>query len=106
MGGVVVEDHVDNLSGRDLGLDGVEKADELLMPMTLHVGADHLAVENVQRGEQRRRAVSLVIVGHGSGAALFQRQARLGAVERLNLAHMGIFGSRCFGSFHSEHSTA
>ena len=86
MGGVIVEDHVDDLSRRDLGLDGVEEADELLMAMALHVAADHRAVENVEGGEQRRRAVALVVVGHRAGAALFQRQPRLGAVERLDLA--------------------
>jgi hypothetical protein len=34
-------------------------------------------------------------VGHRSGAARLHRQTGLGAVERLDLAHMGIFGSRC-----------
>ena len=38
--GVVVEDHMDALAGRDIGLDGAEEADELLVgcmqrPMTL-----------------------------------------------------------------------
>ena len=77
MGGVVVEDRVDRLAGGNLALDGVEKADELLMPMALHVAADHCAVEDVHRGEQRRRAVPLIVVGHGSGAALLQRQSGL-----------------------------
>ena len=54
--------------------------------MTLHVAADHRAVEHVERGEQRRRAVPFVVVRHGSGAAFLERQAGLGAVERLNLA--------------------
>lgn len=40
---------------------------------------------NVERGEQGGRAVALVIVGHGRGAALLQRQAGLGAIERLDL---------------------
>ena len=56
------------------------------MAMTLHVAADHRAVEHVERGEQRRRAVPFVVVRHGSGAALLERKAGLGAVERLNLA--------------------
>ena len=86
VGGVVVEDRVDSLAGGNLALDGVEEADELLMPMALHVAADHRAVEHVHRGEQRRRSVALVVVGHGSGAALLHRQAGLGAVERLDLA--------------------
>jgi hypothetical protein len=36
-----------------------------------------------------------VVVGHGAGAARLHRQSRLGTVERLDLAHMGICGSRC-----------
>ena len=65
---------------------GIEEADELLMPMALHVAADDLAVEHVERGEQRGGAVALVVVGHGAERALLQRQAGLGAVERLDLA--------------------
>ncbi len=49
MGGVVVEDHVDDLADRDLRLDGVEEADELLMPVAPHVAAG--SVEDVERGE-------------------------------------------------------
>ena len=86
VGGVIVEDDVDGLAGGNLALDGVEEADELLMAVALHAAADHRAVEHVERGEQGGRAVALVIVGHGSGAALLHRQARLGAVERLDLA--------------------
>src|SRR5271165_1038056 len=33
VGGVVVDNRVDRLSDRNLALDGVEEADELLMPM-------------------------------------------------------------------------
>ena len=44
----------------------------------LHAAAEHGAVEDVEGGEQRGRAVAFVIVGHGAGAALLQRQARLG----------------------------
>lgn len=51
MGGVVVEDHGDDIAGRPLSLDGVEEADVLLVPMALHVAVDR-AVEDIQRGEQ------------------------------------------------------
>ena len=37
---VVVEDHINRLARRSLRLDGVEEADELLMPMPLHVATD------------------------------------------------------------------
>ena len=86
VGGVVVEDDVDELAGRHLRFDGVEEADELLMAMALHAAADDLAFEHVERGEQRRGAVALVVMGHRAGAALLHRQAGLGAVERLDLA--------------------
>ena len=70
---VVVEDHMNRLARRDLRLDGVEEADELLMPVPLHVATDDRAVENVQRGKQRRRSMSLVTMRHGPGAAFLQR---------------------------------
>ncbi len=54
--------------------------------MALHVAADHAPIENIQRGKQRRRAVTLVIVGHGPAPALLYRQAGLGAVQSLDLA--------------------
>ena len=38
-----------------------------------------------ERREQGGGAVALVVVGHGAGPALLHRQARLGAVERLDL---------------------
>jgi hypothetical protein len=38
--GVVVKDGVDRLAGRNLALDGVQKPDELLMPVALHAMAD------------------------------------------------------------------
>ena len=94
MGGVIVEDCMHDLAGGSVRLDGIEKANELLMAMALHIAADHRAVQDVEGGEQRRRAVPLIVVGHGSGAALLQWQSGLGAVKRLNLAHMGICGSR------------
>ena len=39
-----------------------------------------------KRSEERRCAMPLVVMGHRAGAALLQRQAGLGAVERLDLA--------------------
>jgi hypothetical protein len=44
------------------------------------------ANSHIQRREQGGGAVALVIVRHGAAAALLQRQAGLGAVERLDLA--------------------
>ena len=83
MGGVVVEDHVHDLSSRHLRLNGVEEADELLVTMALHASANDLAFEYVESSEQRCCAMAFVVVGHGPGAALLHRQAGLSAIERL-----------------------
>ena len=77
--GVIVEDHMHCLVGRDAGIDGVEEADEFLMAMALHVAADDSAIENIQRREQGRGAVAFVIVRQGAEPALLQRQPRLRA---------------------------
>jgi hypothetical protein len=51
---------------RHLRLDGIEEADELLVPVALHVSADNGAVEHVESSEQRGRTVTFVVVGHRS----------------------------------------
>src|SRR6266516_2346781 len=85
MSGVIVDDRVDCLSLRHLGLDGIEEADELLMPMVRHAAAGDFTFQDVEGGEQRSGAVALIVGGHGTGASLLHRQARLGAIESLNL---------------------
>jgi hypothetical protein len=95
---VIVEDDVDGLVGRDLALDGIEEADELLMAVSLHAAPDDLAFEDIEGGEQGGRAVTLIVMRHGPGAALLHRQAGLGTVERLDLGlfvdaeHQGVGG--------------
>jgi hypothetical protein len=70
--GVVIDDGADGLFLGDVGVDGVADADELLMPGSLHASSGDLAYENVEGGEQRRRAVALIVVGHGPGASFFR----------------------------------
>src|SRR5438105_13841973 len=72
--GVVVENHVDRFAGRHLALDGIEKADELLMSVALHTAPDDLAFQDIEGGEQSGGAVALVIVGHGGAAPLLHWQ--------------------------------
>ena len=86
VGGVVIEDHVDILVSGHVALDDIEKADELLMTVALHVAADDPAIEDIQGGKQCGGSVALVIVGHGATAPLLHRQSGLGAVEGLDLA--------------------
>jgi len=88
MGGVVVEDDMDRLVCRNLGIDDVQEADELLMSVALHVASDNCPIENIQCGEQGGGSVSLIVVRHGAETPLFHGQTRLGTVEGLDLAFL------------------
>src|SRR5499433_2146154 len=79
--GIVVKHRVDHLAGRDLALDGIEKADEFEVAVALHAAPDDGAVEHAERGEQGGGAMPLVIVRHGLAAAGFDRQPWLRAIE-------------------------
>lgn len=48
VGGIVVEDDVDEPAGRNVAFEGIEEADELLMPMALHVPSEHLAGQDIE----------------------------------------------------------
>jgi hypothetical protein len=50
--GGVIDYGVDRLAGRDLALDGIEKADEFAMTDALQTAADDGAVEHAERGER------------------------------------------------------
>jgi hypothetical protein len=67
--GVVVDNGMDQLAGRDHALDGIKEADELLMPVALHATAEDDAIERVEGGKQGGRAVPFVIVGHRTAPA-------------------------------------
>ena len=86
VGGVVVEDQMQIEMGGGLAINLPEEGQELVCPMAGQTFADDFAGRDVERGKKRRSAVALLIMGHGSGAAFLQRQARLGAIESLNLA--------------------
>jgi hypothetical protein len=77
---------MERLVGRHLTLDGIEKADEFLVPVALHAAPDDLAFEDIQGGEQGGGTMALVVVGHGGAASFFHRQTGLGAIEGLDLA--------------------
>ena len=71
VGPVVVHDQMQIHLGRSLGIDRLEEPDKLLMAMPRHAVADDSAVERDQGGKQRRRAVALVVVGHGAATPFF-----------------------------------
>jgi hypothetical protein len=53
---------VDQLAGRHGALDGIEEADELLMPVALHAASEHRAVDDIERGEECGDAIADIIV--------------------------------------------
>ena len=63
----------------------IEKADEFLVAMPLHIAADHGPVEHVERCKERG-AIALIIMRRRPGPSLLERQAGLRAVKRLDLA--------------------
>ena len=52
VGGIGVEHDVNLLVGRNLVLDGVQEADELLMGVPLHAAANDAAFEYVEGGNR------------------------------------------------------
>ena len=85
VGGVIVENGVNQFAGRYGALDGVEEADEFLVGMALHAAAMHDTVERVEGSEQGGGAVPLLVVRHRPAFTRLDRQTGLGAVERLDL---------------------
>ena len=88
VGGVVVDDQMQIEIGEGLAVDLFEEVQELLGPMAGQAFANDRASRDIESRKQRRGAVALVIMGHGSGPALLQGQARLCAVECLDLAFL------------------
>lgn len=66
-----------------------------LMAVALHAAPDHCAVEHIERGKQRCRAMPFVVVGHRAAAAGLQRQPRLGAGRASRGHALHVFAAGC-----------
>jgi len=95
VGGIVVHDDVDIERFGDLSVDLFEEVQELGRPVTLVAFADDEPRGDIECGKQRGRTMPHVAVRATFGYAWHHRQDRLLAIEGLDLAHMGICGSRC-----------
>jgi len=102
VGGIVVGDQVHSQALGRLGIDPAQELEPFLVAMARHALADDAAGGDLEGGEQGRGSMALVVMRHGAAAALFQRQARLSAIQRLDLAHMGNSGVKVFGSIFSR----
>ncbi len=71
VGGIIVEDRMRMEVSRRLPVDCFEEGQELVSSMARATFADDGAAGDVERGEQRRGAVALVIVGRVPARPLF-----------------------------------
>ena len=76
-----------SLAGRNLALDGIEKADEFAVAVALHTAADDGAVKHAERGEQSGGAAPLVGVRQGLAAPSLDRQSGLVDSGKLRVAN-------------------
>ena len=98
VGGVVVHDQMDVEPLGHVGFDLVEELAELGGAVACEALADHLPGCDVEGGEQRGRAMALVVMAHTRRLAWPHRQHGLAAVEGLDLRllidaqHDGVLG--------------
>ena len=98
MRGIIIDDEMRIECRRHVGLDMLEEAEKLLMTMARATLREDPAIGDVERGKKGRRTVSDVIVGDALNIAKPERQHRLHAFQRLNLAlfvdaqHDGVIG--------------
>src|SRR5271169_5132652 len=85
VGGVIVKHQMDVEIGRYGLLDLAEELAEFDRAVTLVAATDDVAGSDVQGGEQRGRAATLVVMAAPLDLTGAHRQQRLGAVECLNL---------------------
>src|SRR3954466_6205193 len=83
---IVIRNQMDLRALRGLSVNELQELYPLLMAVPRHTGPDHLPVQRIECSEQSRRSVALIVVGHRAVAARHKGKARLGSVERLNLA--------------------
>src|SRR5690242_19134056 len=82
---VILEDDMEDPAGRGLGLDRVEKANELLMPVALRAAAGDPAFEHIKRREQWWSCPCACNHGSSFRSGRARGQIRVGPVGRLDL---------------------
>src|SRR5579884_628673 len=67
-------------------LQPLEELQPFAMHMPGHASTDHVAVQDVERGEQRARPMPFIVMRPRGQAPRCERKARLRAVQRPDLA--------------------
>ena len=78
---VVIDDEVEIEVARHVGLDVLQEAQELLVPVAGAALRQNLPVGDVESGKQRRRPVTDIVVGDALDVAEAERQHRLAAFD-------------------------
>ena len=86
VGGVIIQNDVDALAQRYFAVDLLEKFQPLAVSVFLGSVSDDFALQVIQRGKESDSAVAIVIVGLSADMPFAQRQTRLTALQRLDLA--------------------
>ena len=86
MGGVFSQNDVDELAQRNFAVDLLEKLQPLAVGVFLGGVSDDFARQVIQRGKESDGAVAIVIMGLSADMSFAQRQTRLTALQRLDLA--------------------
>jgi hypothetical protein len=84
MGPIIVHHHMQRLAG-ELAVDVSQEPQKLLMAVALITVANDLTGQDIDRRKQSRRPVAIVIVGHCAATPFLEWQARLRALQSLNL---------------------
>jgi hypothetical protein len=85
MGSVVVENKVNIKLFGGLPIYGAQEFQKLLVTMPWQALADYSPIKSVECSEQSGGAIAFVVMGHRSRSPRLHWQARLSAVESLNL---------------------
>ena len=73
VGAIIIHHHMQPDLAGELRIQTLQKLQKLLVAMARITLTDDLALRNFQGGEQRRRPVALVVVGHRATATLLER---------------------------------
>jgi len=85
MRSIVVQDQMEIQPPGRLAVDLTQKLQIFLVTMPRVTTANNRPLQDVQRREQRRRPVPLIVMGHRPTPAFLHRQPRLSPVQGLNL---------------------
>ena len=73
MGSVIIDDLMEISAGRGLAIDLVKESNEFLVSVVRHTLRNDAALQDIERSEQRGRAMALVVMAHRATTPLLHR---------------------------------